>query len=150
PVECDTLGASYRDCQLLTVPPPGGGLQLLLAFKVLEQFSTEEWRSDPDRRYEVIGQVIRSVFRERDLWSITPQSLTPSLVRWMLSEERAKEVFHRMKQRPAAVAAGDSADEEEAGETTHLCTADAHGNVVSLTQSIQSLFGAKVLNEELG
>ena len=41
-------------------------------------------------------------------------------------------------------------DGEEPGETTHLCAADAEGNVVSLTQSLQSLFGAKVANAECG
>lgn len=41
-------------------------------------------------------------------------------------------------------------DEEEPGETTHLCTADNRGNAVALTQSIQSLFGAKVANSQLG
>src|SRR5205085_2929371 len=39
---------------------------------------------------------------------------------------------------------------EQGGETTHLCIADSQGNVVALTQSIQSLFGAKVANAELG
>src|SRR5262245_46795370 len=39
---------------------------------------------------------------------------------------------------------------EEPGETTHLCVADRWGNVVTLTQSIQSLFGAKAANPRLG
>lgn len=39
---------------------------------------------------------------------------------------------------------------ERYGETTHLCIADSDGNIVALTQSIQSLFGAKVANDELG
>jgi len=39
---------------------------------------------------------------------------------------------------------------EEAGETTHVCAADEQGNVVSLTQSIQSLYGAKAAHPDLG
>jgi gamma-glutamyltranspeptidase/glutathione hydrolase len=45
---------------------------------------------------------------------------------------------------------GDDAAAEEPGDTTHLTVADAEGNVVALTQSIQSVFGAKVANAKLG
>jgi len=39
---------------------------------------------------------------------------------------------------------------EEPGETTHLSVSDAEGNVVALTQSIQSLYGAKLAHPQLG
>lgn len=39
---------------------------------------------------------------------------------------------------------------EEPGETTHLSVTDGEGNVVALTQSIQSLYGAKVAHARLG
>jgi gamma-glutamyltranspeptidase/glutathione hydrolase len=41
-------------------------------------------------------------------------------------------------------------DVEEPGETTHISAVDAEGLVVSLTQSIQSLFGARVVCEPCG
>ncbi|MDB6029174.1 MAG: gamma-glutamyltranspeptidase [Verrucomicrobiales bacterium] len=150
PVQCDAMSASYRGHQMLSVPPPGGGLQLFLALKILEQFSADELRGDQERQYEAVGQVIQTVFRERDSWSVTQQSLTSSMARWMLSEERALELFQKTNWPPSEVSAEDLAEDEEPGETTHLCTSDREGNVVSLTQSIQSLFGAKVSNGELG
>lgn len=39
---------------------------------------------------------------------------------------------------------------EEPGETTHLCAADRQGNVVALTQSIQTHFGAGVAHPSCG
>src|SRR5262249_23212724 len=39
---------------------------------------------------------------------------------------------------------------EEPGDTTHLSVCDRNGMIVLLTQSIQSLFGAKVAHRELG
>jgi gamma-glutamyltranspeptidase/glutathione hydrolase len=150
PVECDPVSASYRGYQVLSVAPPGGGLQLLLALKILEHFPAAELRREEDRRYETMAAVIHAVFRERDYWSVTPENLTPSLARWLLSDERAAEVVQRLNTPPSEPSADDLSDDEGPGETTHLCTADGQGNVVSLTQSIQSLFGAKVGHEELG
>lgn len=60
-------------------------------------------------------------------------------------EERiVQSVLHAFREREYRATA------EEPGETTHLCVADAEGNIVSLTQSIQSLFGAKVAHAGLG
>jgi len=148
PVERDALAVTYRDHQVVSVPPPGGGLQVLLGLKILEQFPSDDLTLQIDRWYEVLAEVTYAVFRERDRFVVHPRALTPSLLKWLLSDERASEIAKRIQ---ADCSENTSElDTEEPGETTHLCTVDSHGNVVALTQSIQSLFGAKVANGQLG
>jgi len=148
PVERDALAVTYRDYQVVSVPPPGGGLQVLLGLKILEQFPSEDLTLQIDRWYEVLAEVTYAVFRERDRFAVHPRDSTPSLLKWLLSDERASEIAKRIQ---ADCSQNTSElDTEEPGETTHLCTVDGHGNIVALTQSIQSLFGAKVANGQLG
>ena len=148
PIERDALAAAYRNYQVAGVPPPGGGLQVLLGLKILEHLASEDLMSDPDRWYELLAEVTYAVFRERDRFVVHPRDLTPSLMKWLLSDERVSEIAGHIRS-----GLGESSGEtggEESGETTHLCTVDGSGNAVALTQSIQSLFGAKVANGQLG
>ena len=148
PVERDALAVTYRDYQVVSVPPPGGGLQVLLGLKILEQFPSDNLTLQIDKWYEVLAEVTHAVFCERDRFVVHPRDLTPSLLKWLLSDERASEVAKRIQADCSQTAS--ELDTEEPGETTHLCTVDSHGNAVALTQSIQSLFGAKVANGQLG
>ncbi|MDH4238803.1 MAG: gamma-glutamyltransferase family protein, partial [Phycisphaerae bacterium] len=148
PIERDALAAAYRNYQVAGVPPPGGGLQVLLGLKIIEHLASEDLMSDPDRWYELLAEVTYAVFRERDRFVVHPRDLTPSLMKWLLSDERVSEIAGHIR-----TGFGESSGEtggEESGETTHLCTVDGSGNAVALTQSIQSLFGAKVANGQLG
>jgi len=149
PVERNPVTTSYRGHQVVSVPPPGGGLQVLLALKILENCSPAELRDDTHGWYKIIAQVIHAVFRQCESLPVTVENLTPSIFKWFSSEERAAEIFRGLN-RPNAGSLLQNPKQDEPGETTHLCTGDSHGNVVSLTQSIQSLFGAKVANERLG
>ncbi len=148
PVECDALTVTYRDYQVVSIPPPGGGLQVLLGLKILEHLASEEFVREPDKWYEILAEVTHAVFHERDRFAVHPRDLTPSLFKWLISDERASEIAGRI--RADCSENTNEAGTEEPGETTHLCTVDGSGNAAALTQSIQSLFGAKVANGELG
>jgi len=149
PVERNPVAADYRGYPVVSVPPPGGGLPVLLALQVLQHCTPDELRGRPDRWYEVIADVLHSAFREWESLPVTIEKMTPSVVQWFLSEERAAEVFRGLHE-PIAEAACKTGKRDEPGETTHVCAADGRRNVVSLTQSVQSLFGAKVANGKLG
>jgi gamma-glutamyltranspeptidase/glutathione hydrolase len=147
PVERSCVSVDYRGCRILTVPPAGGGLQVLLALKIIQQLipgggaDTESW-------YEAVAEATHAVFYERDRFPVHLRDLTDSLYQWLLSPQRVGQIAGAIRSSASDAPAGP--DVEEPGETTHLCTADKQGNVVSLTQSIQSLFGAKVANGRLG
>jgi len=148
PVEREPLRTDYRDHQVLSAAPPGGGLQVLLGLKILDQFDLDDLSGQTENWYALLAEVTHTVFRERDRFVVHPRDLTPSLLKWLLSDERAAEIAKRIQANCSENTS--DVDEEEPGETTHLCTADDRGNVVALTQSIQSLFGAKVANSQLG
>ncbi|MFQ5649924.1 MAG: gamma-glutamyltransferase [bacterium] len=148
PVARKPVSISYRGFEIISTPPPAGGLQLLLALKLLERLYVPAIEPKLSDWYQAVALAVFSAFDEREKFPIHPDDFTPSVQDWTLGDARADELASRLTLQKYLVAAMEA--EEEPGETTHLCVADRKGNVVSLTQSIQSLFGGLVANWKLG
>jgi gamma-glutamyltranspeptidase/glutathione hydrolase len=148
PVERSALWGDYRGHPIATSLAGTGGLQLLVALGALQQFDQKLLATDVYAWRELVAAITAEVLRERDRWPDHTDNITPWFLRWQLDEARAMELAHRIGQARCEVNLVGGV--EEPGNTTHLCTADAAGNVVALTQSIQSVFGAKVAHPSLG
>ena len=148
PTEMEPLSTIYGDHRILSAPPPAGGLQLLLGFNVLAELAASGLASS-DAWYEAIALTTSAVFREREHCPLIPGELTPHLRRTLLGRDHARRLAAGIvdRQCAAGLATGGT---EEPGDTTHLSVCDRHGTIVLLTQSIQSLFGAKVAHRDLG
>jgi gamma-glutamyltranspeptidase / glutathione hydrolase len=138
PDETEPLVVRWGDAAVLTAGPPAGGAELALALGLLAclpQDGTEAtW-------YVRLAQSTHAAFAERE------RRAGDGLEAAIAGDEELDELAARIERgvlEPALAVA------EGGGETTHLCAADDEGNVVSLTQSIQSLFGAKVASERYG
>jgi gamma-glutamyltranspeptidase/glutathione hydrolase len=148
-MEREPISLTYRAHRVLSVPPPGGGLDLLLALKILERLAPGARDSSEASWHEAIALTTSAVFREREARPLAPEDVGASALAELLSDARATRLAGEIAgvERGLPVPAGAA---EEPGDTTHLAVSDTQGNVVMLTQSIQSVFGAKVAHPELG
>lgn len=145
PVERAPLTAKFRGLEVTTVPPPGGGLQLLLSLKIFEHLIPSVADQSVESWYEAAALATLAAFTARDELKTTRTEAVPDAGA-LFDEDYICALARRVSCPTTEVAAGC----EEPGDTTHLTVADDQGNAVALTQSIQSVFGAKVANGRLG
>lgn len=157
PVDRKTASIMYRGHRVVSIPPPGGGIQVLLALQMLQQMLSEgmgeaSWE-------ECLAEATWASFVERERWPDHPKNTPASMVAYLTSAERAAKVVKEWRETraqadermlPLVATAVPRDSMGEIGNTTHLCTADDRGMVVSLTQSIQSVFGSKTMHPTLG
>lgn len=148
PVEREALcepWAGYRAC---VPPPPSSGVGMLMLLKLLERTDiAARGPTDPQAWFE-FAEASRVMFADRDRYVGDPAFVRVP-VKGMLDpayiDARAKLIGDRAGNptfgTPAgAPARGADATKEPAG-TTHFIVGDRHGNVVSMTTTVESIFG---------
>jgi gamma-glutamyltranspeptidase/glutathione hydrolase len=140
PVERRPLSAKFGGWRVLTMPPPGAGETLVEILNVLDQMPEHLLDIDSSRGALMLAEVIRQANLDRN-----DQPTDPNLHLQNIDRERMVDVEYA-----ARVAKRIRSRVRTRGETTHLSVMDAVGNVVSLTQSIERVYGAFSATAELG
>ncbi|HET7404203.1 MAG TPA: gamma-glutamyltransferase [Usitatibacter sp.] len=146
PEEMEPLSTVHGDHLLLSAPPPSSGLDLLLAFNVMNELRSGGLEAGSDSWREAVALTTSAVFRERERRALGATDMDQHVRQQVLGAPYAHDMARNLHN-PAALGAEHP---EEPGDTTHVSVCDAAGNVVLLTQSIHSVFGARVAHPELG
>ena len=144
PVWADAATASYRGHLVHVPPPPCEGFQILLALRLLDGIDVKSLPRLGLEHLDVVWRAIRLAAGER----IRHNDPAPAKLKELLSDAHIAKLRARLtdgkvidgptEQWTPPVPGGDH-------HTTSFSIADAEGNLVCITQSIGSPFGAAVI-----
>jgi gamma-glutamyltranspeptidase/glutathione hydrolase len=152
----------YRQYSVCVPPPPSSGVNLLQFLAILDHTDIADRGPSDPQSWFLFAQASRLMYADRDRYVADPQ-FVPVPVERLLDPtylaERARLIGDRIGPPPppgqlAGVWRGRDATREAQG-TSHLVVMDAAGNVVSMTTTVESVFGSGrtvggfVLNNQL-
>lgn len=157
PVKRAALCQDYRDTQICGAPPPSSWLAVGMIMGILENGPRPSAAGPDDpKNWAVLAQAQQLAYADRDHFIADPQFVEMP-IKGMLNKEylgkRAKLISHKATPHTYAVGdpwvyndtpshktAGIDATQDVHG-TTHFVIVDAKGDVVSMTATVESVFG---------
>ena len=148
PIEREPVEFSYKNFHIVSMGlPSSGGVLLQQMFGMLEAYPIKEYGFQSVEAVQLMVEISRRAYADR-----TEHMGDPDFVSVPLNKLLDKEyVLQRMSDFTPGKATLSSAVEgglvqvEEKEETTHLSVVDEEGNAVSVTTTINGLYGSRVV-----
>ncbi|MEE2003402.1 gamma-glutamyltransferase [Alkalimonas sp. MEB108] len=137
PQVVEPLVIEYQGYQVATLPPPFGGWVMLKALNLIEQQYPNSLPSNKDDKAIAFLDALHLAHLSRFESPVSGFYEYHEEVDAKISKQEAARLLSNYHN-------------ELGGETTHFSVVDASGMAVSVTQSIDSYFGAKVVNPDYG
>jgi len=141
------LVGTYRDVQVMEMPPSTQGVTALQAMALLERCGPPgEDRQDPELIHVAV-ECTKRAMADRNRWIGDPAFSPSAAPRLLDPSNLALQVAGISR---ASSASGVAPAIPPRGDTVFVATADRDGNLVSLIQSLYSSFGSGVMDARTG
>ncbi|MEO8167323.1 MAG: gamma-glutamyltransferase, partial [bacterium] len=147
------LEGTYRGYKIITAAPPSaGGVGLLQILNTLERFDLKSKGHNSSQTIHLFAAAAQRAFADRSEFLGDPDFVripVKSLISKSYSLSRGKTIDSLHATASTTVHPG-STTEVDSHQTTHFCVADKYGNVVSVTTTLNGLFGCKTVVDGAG
>jgi gamma-glutamyltranspeptidase/glutathione hydrolase len=150
PMQREPLVTTYRGRTIVGFPPPSsGGVHVAQILNILENFDLNAIHArEPGEYHHILAEAMKLAFADRAYWLGDPAFAR--VPRGLTDREYAKSLAAKIDLAKAMPVAGygTPADADERvfeKHTTHIAAADAAGNWVAITQTINTSYGSKVI-----
>ncbi len=139
-IEREPLKGSYHGFDIITTPPPCGGMHLLEALNILSFFNLDEFRRADATQLHLLAETFKLVFKDERTHNGDPDVVrvpVDAISSHEFAASRMRSIELGRALHPTQVEAG----RVQGRHTTHLSVMDAEGNAVALTITLSSMFG---------
>lgn len=148
------LKGTYRGYDIISMPPPSsGGTALLETLNILENFELG-WNSTgfgSSKHVHLVTEALKHAFSDRAEYMGDPDFVKIPL-NTLISKEHAKKISQTIDEnaiKPIDTYGSKKYLPEDHG-TTHYSVIDKFGNVVSATETVNTLFGSQTVIKDTG
>lgn len=154
----DPIRTTYRDCEVVEMPPSTQGFVALEMLNIMEGFDIAALRHNSADYLHVVSEAKQVAFADRAAHLADRRRMREGLLPLLISKDyaatrRAEMAMRRAGRYAPAEAAADTRRDfagHDLGDTVYLTVVDRHGMVVSFIQSIFAAFGAGIVAGETG
>jgi gamma-glutamyltranspeptidase/glutathione hydrolase len=151
-IEREPIRGTYRGYEVIGMPPPSsGGVVLVQMLNILEGFDLREIGHNSALYLHLLTETMRRAYADRANFLGDPDFNEDLPISVLTSKEHANkqrasiDLDHASASDPARFA-----QIYESPETTHFSVADKHGNMVSMTYTLEHGYGTKIVVEGAG
>lgn len=143
-IERKPVHGNYRGFEIIGPPPPcSGGVHVVQMLNLVEAFDVAGMGFGTPEGLHLLAEVMKIAAADRRASTVDPDFFDVPLEQLIskdYADQRRAEIRMDSAGTYIAMAVGN-----DSANTTHVTVADADGNIVSSTQTINSLFGAKLV-----
>jgi gamma-glutamyltranspeptidase/glutathione hydrolase len=147
------LTADYKGYKIITVPPPSsGGIILIQLLRMTDPYPITEWGFNSPRTIHLMVEAERRAFADRSEYMGDPEFVkvpVDQLVNKKYLRDRLKTFDEKRASSSQEIKPG-SPDGYVSEETTHYSVADARGNAVAVTTTLNNTFGNSIVVDSAG
>ena len=154
-VDREPVRTTYRGYEIIGFPPPSsGGVHVGQILNILEAFDLAQlYQQDPAQMRHVVAEAMKLAFADRAYWLGDPDYV--KVPRGLIDKQYAQDLAKKISLNEASAVTAHGTPPRKDGDffgkhTTHVSAADAAGNWVAITTTVNTTFGSKVIVPGLG
>ncbi len=153
PIERKPITGNYRGYKIVSMPPPSsGGIALVELLNILENYSFSPGDWGGSGYIHKLVEAMKYTYADRTEY-LGDDDFYPVPKEVLISKKYAKSIFNKIDDKATPsdkITAGKIINFKESTETTHYSVYDKYGNAVSVTTTLNSSFGSKIVVDGAG